>query len=98
MEKVLIIGGCGYIGSRLHQYLLSQGMDITSVDLRWFGSFTNFYSVEQDFSELEKGFLAQFKTVILLAGHSSVKMCASNMRSTFNNNVVNFIALLDKLS
>jgi nucleoside-diphosphate-sugar epimerase len=36
--------------------------------------------------------------VILLAGHSSVKMCDRDMVSSFNNNVVNFINLLSKIS
>lgn len=97
MERVLLIGGCGYIGSRLHNFLLQQGFDVTSIDLEWFGKFSSFTSRQEDFSTLDTKFIASFNSVILLAGHSSVKMCVDNLRSCFNNNVLNFVALLEKI-
>ena len=98
MAKVLLIGGSGFIGARLHHYLMQQGVDVTSVDLDLFGHWSSLPNTQEDFANLEKGVLAQYRTVILLAGHSSVKMCLGNLRSTFNNNVVNFIALMNKLT
>jgi UDP-glucose 4-epimerase len=98
MEKVLIIGGCGYIGSRLYQFLLQQGMDIQSVDFQWFGQFSNFTNQPSDFRHLSKEYLKLFDVVVLLAGHSSVQMCVGNMISCFENNVRNFLTLLEKLS
>jgi len=97
MEKVLIIGGCGYIGTRLNHVLTQQGFDTLSVDLQWFGNHAVFANQLTDYADLTPEFLAQFSSVILLAGHSSVKMCVDNLRSCFNNNVVNFISLLGKL-
>lgn len=97
MDKVLIIGGCGFIGSRLYQFLLRQGMEVVSVDLEWFGKYAPLTNYQQDYKTLTPEFLAQFKTVILLAGHSSVKMCVGNLTGCFNNNVVNFLGLLNKL-
>ena len=38
MNKILIIGGCGYIGSKLNAYLDSKGYAVTSVDLEIFGN------------------------------------------------------------
>lgn len=98
MAKVLLIGGSGFIGARLHQYLLQQGVDVTSADLELFGHWSSLPHQQEDFADLTKEVLAQYRTVILLAGHSSVKMCVGNMRSTFNNNVVNFISLINKLT
>ena len=39
MEKVLITGGCGFVGSALVKELLLKGYDITVVDTQWFGNF-----------------------------------------------------------
>lgn len=41
--------------------------------------------------------LSNYHTVVLLAGHSSVPMCKGDRRSSFNNNVVNFITLLERI-
>lgn len=36
--KILLTGGCGYVGTPLTHSLLSQGHDVTVVDLQWFGN------------------------------------------------------------
>jgi nucleoside-diphosphate-sugar epimerase len=89
--KILIIGGDGYIGSFLNQTLPYQ---ITSVDIGWFN---NQYSTICDFNTLDEKFLSNFDSIILLAGHSSVKMCEGDYSYAFNNNVVNFLNILKKL-
>lgn len=67
-----------------------------SVDLCWFGKDLG-YSNRVDFRNLTKKFLSTFDAVLLLAGHSSVKMCDGNLLSSWNNNVSNFINLVGKL-
>ena len=37
MKKILLIGGNGYIGSRLYDHLLSLKYNVTNIDLCWFG-------------------------------------------------------------
>src|SRR5476649_1909458 len=37
--KILLTGGCGYVGTLLTQSLLDQGHTVTVVDLQWFGNF-----------------------------------------------------------
>ena len=37
--KILITGGCGYIGSLLTQKLLNYGYDVTVFDIQWFGNY-----------------------------------------------------------
>ena len=37
--KILITGGCGYIGSLLIPELLKEGHKITNIDTQWFGNF-----------------------------------------------------------
>lgn len=37
--KILLTGGCGYVGTPLTLSLLEAGHDVTVVDLQWFGNF-----------------------------------------------------------
>jgi len=92
MKKILIIGGNGYIGSFLN-HTFQKDFDITNIDLNWFSSQSN----PIDFKDLTKEYLSEFESIILLAGHSSVKMCHDNMLSSFRNNVQNFVELLGKI-
>jgi len=97
MNNTLIIGGCGYVGSRLFNYLKQKHYDVTSVDLELFGN-PNIRNIKQNYNSLTKEDLSKFDNIILLAGHSSVKMCESNMIGCFKNNVQYFIELLCKIS
>ena len=96
-NKVLIIGGCGYVGSALYKHLLQCGFSVDTVDLEWFGNEANKSNICIDFRYLDRGHFAKYGIVILLAGHSSVPMCQYDRGSSFRNNVVNFVDLLDKL-
>jgi len=96
-DKILIIGGCGYIGSRLYTYLKENKYDVETLDLEKYGNIVNANNVKRDYSKVSKKFFNKYQIIILLAGYSSVKMCKGNMLDTFNNNVVNFVNLLNKL-
>jgi len=95
MKKILIIGGNGYIGNRLIKDYQFQ-YDITNVDLCWYDEPLNLCH-QIDYNDLQETTLQKFDVVILLAGHSSVKMCNGSATSIFNNNVKNFINLISKL-
>jgi len=97
MANVLLIGGCGYIGSRLYQ-VLNENHAVDSVDTEWYGNFTSRFNIVKDFGELTKKEVEYYDVVILLAGHSSVKMCVDNMVPTLKNNVLNFAKLIELLS
>jgi len=88
LNKTLIIGSGGYIGSRLSREIQADG-----VDINWFKK----GSKDIDFKDLTRDYYSQYDNIILLAGHSSVKMSEGNLNSCFNNNVRNFIDLLEKL-
>ena len=64
-NKILFIGGNGYIGSELIKEIKAD-----SVDLCAFGKDLG-YSIKKDFNEID---ISNYKTIILLAGHSSVQM------------------------
>ena len=88
LKRTLIIGSGGYIGSRL-----MKEMQATGVDINWFKKGKK----DVDFKELTRDYYSEFDNIILLAGHSSVKMSEGGLNSCFNNNVRNFIDLIEKL-
>ncbi len=88
MNKTLVIGSGGYIGSRL-----MKEMQATGVDINWFKKGKK----DVDFKDLTRDYYSEYDNIILLAGHSSVKMSEGTLNSCFNNNVRNFIDLLEKL-
>lgn len=93
MKNILILGNKGYIGSYL-EYSLSERYNITGIDIGWF--------VEEkcptDYKNLTEQYLDNYDAVILLAGHSAVRQCETDMSSSFKNNVANFVDLLSKIN
>ena len=70
-----------------------EEIQATGVDINWFKKGKE----DIDFKDLTKDYYSEYDNIILLAGHSSVKMSEGNLNSCFNNNVRNFIDLLEKL-
>lgn len=95
LKKVLILGSNGYIGSRLHQKW-NDIYDMSLVDSCWFDK-PNDQTIVKDINTLDKEFIRKYDVVILLAGHSSVKMSEGKLISAYTNNVTNFLNLLDKI-
>ena len=88
-SNTLIIGSGGYIGSRLSKEIIAPD----KVDINWFRKCKK----DIDFKDLTREFYSEYDNIILLAGHSSVKMSEGTLNSRFNNNVRNFVDLLEKL-
>lgn len=94
MKKVLILGGNGYIGSRLRQ-VLGEHHFVKSNDCCWFAHDET--DDRRDYHKLTKEELAEFEIVVVLAGHSSVPSCNGALPGPWLNNVTNFTDLLEKL-
>lgn len=97
MKRILIIGGCGYVGSVLYLQLVKSQYRVDTVDIEWFGNYVNKKNIKKNYKDLTPRFLQKYDVIILLAGHSSVQMCVENMLPAFRNNVENFLLLLKKL-
>lgn len=87
--KVLVLGGNGYIGSELVSYFSRPDSEIEVV---------GFGSRQNDYNKLSSEYLQSFSHIVLLAGHSSVQMCAGPLDYPWKNNVRNFVNLLNKTS
>ncbi len=96
MKNILIIGGCGYIGSALYQKFKKPDYRVDTVDLEWFGNYINPKNIKVDFDSLYGNFLLEYDTIILTAANSSVPLCR-DLHDAFENNVVKFINLVKKL-
>jgi nucleoside-diphosphate-sugar epimerase len=94
MKKVLILGGAGYIGTRLRE-VLRKNHFVKTNDIGWFSYDET--SDRRDYQKLSRKELAEFEVIIVLAGHSSVPSCNGALYSPWLNNVTNFTDLLDKL-
>ncbi len=95
--KVLLLGGCGYIGTSLFPALHADGHQVTSLDLEWFGNPRCFPNSKRDYRDLTKDELGAFDAVLLFAGYSSVSMCENDMLGSFEHNVDGFVRLTSKL-
>jgi UDP-glucose 4-epimerase len=95
--KIVILGGCGYIGSELFTYLQNKKYSVDTVDLEWFGNYVNPKNIKRDYKDLSKKFFDTYDAVILLAGHSTVGMCEKDIVGSLKNNVENFAALTKKM-
>jgi nucleoside-diphosphate-sugar epimerase len=84
--KILIIGGRGYIGSHLSSFLKSKDIEVEVLGNQ----------KAEDYNLLLASYVQQFQYIILLAGHSSVKMCDGPLKAPWNNNVRNFDSLIQK--
>lgn len=93
--KILILGGSGYVGSALNKHLKNH--TITNVDLQWFSDYKEDNSIFVDYRDnaLEP-VINDSDVIILLAGHSSVRMCDDRL-SSYYNNVRNFVELTNKI-
>lgn len=93
LPGVIILGGNGYTGSALHEAMLRapQRCTVHSVDLCCFGRNLGM-SQEVDIFDLDT--LEGYRSVILLAGYSSVKMCSSDPEGSWRGNVDGFRHIL----
>ena len=86
-KKILLIGGNGYVGSAVHQYLLNLNFDVVGVDnyLRPKDK-NNIDLIETSYQNLDIHFLNQFSECLWFAGHSSVNQSISDHYFSLRNN------------
>lgn len=97
MKRVLILGGCGYLGSAIYLHLQTR-YEVDTVDLTWFGNPVNNANQQRDYRDLSSAELKNYDSVVLVAAHSSAPMCTNDRIGAFRNNCLNFVELLSKLT
>ena len=99
MNKLLLIGGCGYVGSKLCE-ILKDSYNITIIDLNIYNNnilFDNIEIINDDVNNIDTEFYKLFDIIIYLAGNSSVKS-SSNLFYTIENNINNIMKIIKNTS
>lgn len=97
--KILITGGCGYVGSVLVPNLSRQGHEISVVDSQWFGNFLpemkNVKVIKKYFSEITQEDLVGIESVIHLANVANDPSVELNPVLSWEVNVLHTTQLLN---
>ena len=97
-DKILLIGGCGYIGSRLYETLKAEGRSVDTLDLEKRGNFINPDNIKMDYAEASPSLLAKYDHVLWFAGHSSVGMSHEDPAGALANNLLHLFQLRRKMN
>jgi nucleoside-diphosphate-sugar epimerase len=98
--KILLTGGCGYIGTNLTNTLLDLGHQITVVDIMWFGNYLNSHNnlsvVQADIRDIDKIPMDGFDTIIHLANIANDPTGDLNSKLTWEVNALASKFLVEK--
>jgi nucleoside-diphosphate-sugar epimerase len=85
--NILIIGGAGYIGTNLCNYLSKKNFTVTCLDTFWFGDFLNknVKKIKADIRSFNFEKLRKFDCVIDLAYLSNDPLCEVDARHTWES-------------
>tara|TARA_Y100000590_G_C15689303_1_gene1002819 strand:+ start:806 stop:1753 length:948 start_codon:yes stop_codon:yes gene_type:complete len=97
--KILVTGGCGYIGTELIKVLLKQNHKVISIDKKIFGDYLpihkNLKNLKLCVSQITKNILKGVDTVIHLAAISNDPAAILNSKITWETNVLYTLKLLN---
>jgi UDP-glucose 4-epimerase len=95
--NILILGGTGFIGSKLFVDLTSRGHNVDTLDLEIYGNFVNPNNIKQDYRTFDLSILDNYEAVINLCGNSSVKSCECSLDFIIDNNVKPLLRMIPYL-
>jgi UDP-glucose 4-epimerase len=96
--EVLLVGGCGYIGSYMHGKLKENGFGVTVVDRGARGNPGGIPDViDAGYDSLDEAFLAKFDAVLWFGGHSSVGQSVQDPKGALSNNCLDLFNFAKKL-
>lgn len=96
-KRILLIGGCGYIGCYIYQCLESNGFSVTVVDQLKRGNPLQLAVIQDDYANLDEHFLRQFDAVLWFGGHSSVGQSIADPDGAVANNCLNLFSFAKRL-
>ena len=96
--RILLIGGCGYIGSYLQQRLKAQELQFVVYDRLARGNPLGGPVIQRDYADLEAEELAGFDAVLWFGGHSSVGQAVQDPNGAVANNCLNLFSFAKRLN
>lgn len=97
-RSVLLIGGCGYIGSYLYRRLNGDARTVEVCDLGWRDNPGQIPVLGVNYADLDAATIARFDAILWFAGHSSVQHALADPRGALHNNCLNLYALASRLA
>ncbi|MFC1508554.1 NAD-dependent epimerase/dehydratase family protein [Candidatus Omnitrophota bacterium] len=98
--KILLLGGCGYIGTMLTQALLGEGHIVRVVDIMWFGNYLpkhkNLVVLKEDIRDTEKIPMDNVDAVIHLANVANDPCGELNSKVSWEVNVLSTMRLVER--
>lgn len=98
--KILLTGGCGYIGTSLAQELLQQGHTVKVVDIQWFGNYLaphpNLTIVRDDIRNASTWDLRGFDAVLHLANVANDPCSDLNSKLNWEVNALATMFLVER--
>jgi nucleoside-diphosphate-sugar epimerase len=94
--KILVIGGCGYVGSAIYRYLDEQGYTVDSMDVELRGDAGILRNERMNYTWAHR--FTDWDAVIMMAGHSSVKASIATPFAAFENNLAGLARLTQQLA
>jgi len=98
--NILVIGGCGYIGTVLVQALLTDGHQVTSFDIMWFGNHLTPHPalkiIQGDIRKIDTVPMKGIETVIHLANVANDPCAELDAKISWEINVLATMHLVEK--
>jgi nucleoside-diphosphate-sugar epimerase len=98
--KILLTGGCGYVGTPLTLSLLDQGHTVTVVDLQWFGNFLpthpNLTVIKEDVRHADRIPMAGIDVVMHLANIANDPCSDLNSKLNWEVNTLASMLLVER--
>jgi nucleoside-diphosphate-sugar epimerase len=99
VKKILVTGGCGYVGSALVPKLLSADYEVLVVDTQWFGNFLsphkNLEIIKSSVDKITRDTLEGVEKIIHLANIANDPGVELNPLLSWEINVLHFMQLLE---
>ena len=98
--KILILGGCGYIGTRLTNDLLKKNIKVVVYDTQWFGNFLkpnkNLKVIKGDVRSIDNKIFKGITSVVHLANIANDPSVDLSPELSWEVNVLSLLDILNK--
>lgn len=96
-KNILLVGGCGYIGTFLYSKLLDSDCSVVVCDNLKRGNPLKVDVINRDYADLNELELTNYDAVLWFAGHSSVPISTIDPEGALKNNCLNLYSFAQRL-